>query len=323
MLFRAGSSRLTLGAANARSSSFAIRHSTAYTLWMNIGITGASGLIGRKITDLALRRGHEIIAFSRTPSRYLPGCTMRNFDGITPPDLSGCDAVIHLAGESVIGLWTPAKKRRITDSRILGTRAVAAAIESMPRSPEVFVCGSAIGFYGDSGDTELIETSPSGTGFLSQTTRAWEAESLRVKRCRVVQLRTGIALAKEGGALSVMSPVFKLGLGGRLGSGTQWMSWIHINDLARLFLFATENLEMSGPVNGTAPWPARNIEFTKTLAAQLRRPALFAVPAIALRLLGDFSHELLDSKKVLPAEACNHGFPFEHPELKAALENLL
>lgn len=290
---------------------------------MIIGITGASGLIGRKITDLALRRGHEVIAFSRSPSRPLPGCTMRAFDGVTPPDLSGCNAVIHLAGESVIGLWTPAKKRRITQSRVLGTRAVAAAIQAMPHCPEVLVCGSAIGFYGDSGDTELTETSPPGTGFLSETTLAWEAESLRVNRCRVVQLRTGIALAKEGGALRVMSPIFKMGLGARLGSGMQWMSWIHLNDLARLFLFATENLEISGPVNGTAPWPARNLEFTKTLAARLRRPAFFAAPAIALRLLGDFSHELLDSKKVLPAEACNHGFPFEHPELKTALENLL
>lgn len=290
---------------------------------MNIGITGASGLIGRKITDLALRRGHEVIAFSRTPSRSLPGCTMRAFDGVTPPDLSGCEAVIHLAGESVIGLWTPAKKRRITESRVLGTRAIAAAIQAMPSPPEALVCGSAIGFYGDSGDTELTETSPSGTGFLSQTTRAWEAEARKVTRCRVVLLRTGIALAKEGGALRVISTIFRMGLGGRLGPGTQWMSWIHVNDLARLFLFATENLELSGPVNGTAPWPVRNLEFTKTLASKLRRPTLFTVPAIALHLLGDFSHEMLDSKKVLPAEACNHGFPFEYPELKAAFENLL
>lgn len=290
---------------------------------MNIGITGASGLIGRKITDLALRRGHEVIAFSRTPSRSMPGCTMRAFDGVTPPDLSGCEAVIHLAGESVIGLWTPAKKRRITESRVLGTRAIAAAIKAMPSPPEAFVCGSAIGFYGDSGDTELTETSPSGTGFLSQTTRAWEAEALKVTRCRVVLLRTGIALAKEGGALRVISTIFKMGLGGRLGPGTQWMSWIHVDDLARLFLFATENLELRGPVNGTAPWPVRNREFTKTLASKLRRPTLVTVPAIALRLLGDFSHEMLDSKKVLPAEACNHGFPFEYPELQAAFENLL
>ena len=209
---------------------------------MNIGITGASGLIGRKITDLALRRGHEVTAFSRSPSRRLPGCTMRAFGEGTPPDLSGCEAVIHLAGESVIGLWTPSKKRRITESRVNGTRAVAEAIEAMDDPPEAFICGSAIGFYGDSGDAELTESSPSGNGFLADTTRAWEAESLRVTRSRVVQLRTGIALAREGGALKVMAAVFRLGLGGQLGPGTQWMSWIHLEDLARLFLFAAENI---------------------------------------------------------------------------------
>jgi hypothetical protein len=290
---------------------------------MNIGITGASGLIGRKITDLALRRGHEVTAFSRSPSRRLPGCTMRAFGEGTTPDLSGCEAVIHLAGESVIGLWTAAKKRRITESRVIGTRAVAEAIEAMDSPPEAFICGSAIGFYGDSGDAELTESSPSGNGFLADTTRAWEAESLRVTRSRVVQLRTGIALAREGGALKVMAAVFRLGLGGQLGPGTQWMSWIHLEDLARLFLFAAENMEIRGPLNGTAPWPARNRDFTRALATKLRRPAIFRVPALALRVLGDFSHELLDSKKVLPAAACAHGFPFEHPELEAALGNLL
>jgi len=290
---------------------------------MNIGITGASGLIGRKITDLALRRGHEVTAFSRSPSRRLPGCTMRAFGEGTSPDLSGCEAVIHLAGESVIGLWTPAKKRRITESRVIGTRAVAEAIEAMDSPPEAFICGSAIGFYGDSGDAELTESSPSGNGFLADTTRAWEAESLRVTRSRVVQLRTGIALAREGGALKVMAAVFRLGLGGQLGPGTQWMSWIHLEDLARLFLFAAENMEIRGPLNGTAPWPTRNRDFARALATKLRRPALFRVPSLALRVLGDFSHELLDSKKVLPAAACAHGFPFEHPELEAALGNLL
>jgi hypothetical protein len=290
---------------------------------MNIGITGASGLIGRKITDLALRRGHEVTAFSRSPSRRLPGCTMRPFGEGAPPDLSGCEAVIHLAGESVIGLWTPSKKRRITESRVNGTRAVAEAIEAMDDPPEAFICGSAIGFYGDSGDAELTESSPSGNGFLADTTRAWEAESLRVTRSRVVQLRTGIALAREGGALKVMAAVFRLGLGGKLGPGTQWMSWIHLEDLARLFLFAAENMEIRGPLNGTAPWPARNRDFTRALATRLRRPALFRVPSLALRVLGDFSHELLDSKKVLPAAACAHGFRFEHPELETALGNLL
>jgi hypothetical protein len=290
---------------------------------VQIGITGASGLIGRHIVEHALRRGHEVTAFSRSVHRSIPGCTVRAFHPPTPPDLSGCDALIHLAGESVLGVWTPAKKRRIVQSRIEGTRAVAAAIEAAETPPEVLVSGSAIGFYGDSGDTELVETSAGGSGFLAETTRAWEAEATRVRRSRVVLLRTGIALAREGGALGVMAPLFRWGLGGRLGPGTQWMSWIHVEDLARLFLFAVENLEIHGPVNGTAPWPMRNAEFTRELARRLRRPALLHAPAWALRFLGDFSHELLDSKRVLPQIATMHHFPFEFPELPPALANLL
>jgi uncharacterized protein (TIGR01777 family) len=290
---------------------------------VNIGITGASGLIGRHIVDIALRRGHEIIAFSRSLQRTIPGCTLRLFAPPEPPDISGCDALIHLAGESVLGLWTPAKKRRITGSRIEGTRAVAEAIAQAATPPEVLVSGSAIGFYPDSGDTELTETSPGGNGFLAETTRAWEAEATAVQRSRVVLLRTGIALARRGGALGVMAPLFRWGLGGRLGPGTQWMSWIHVEDLARLFLFAAENLAVRGPVNGTAPWPERNAAFTRALARQLRRPAFFHAPAWAIRLAGEFSHELLDSKRVLPAAATEHGFRFEFPELPGALANLL
>lgn len=290
---------------------------------MHIGITGASGLIGRHIVEIALRRGHEVIAFSRSPQRSLPGCTVRAFAPPAPPDISGCDALIHLAGESVLGLWTPAKKQRIVHSRIAGTRAVAAAIAQAPTPPEVLVSGSAIGFYPDSGDAELTEITPGGNGFLAETTRAWEAEAFAVSRSRVVLLRTGIALAREGGALGVMTPLFRWGLGGRLGSGSQWMSWIHIQDLARLFLFAAENLAVHGPVNGTAPWPERNAAFTKALARRLHRPAFVHAPAWAIRLLGDFSHELLDSKRVLPAVATEHGFRFEFPELAGALANLL
>jgi uncharacterized protein (TIGR01777 family) len=248
---------------------------------------------------------------------------MRAFAPPAPPDISGCDALVHLAGESVLGLWTPAKKRRITESRVSGTRALAEAIAAAPGPPEVFVSGSAIGFYADSGEAELTESTPPGTGFLAQTTKAWEAEAKAVTRSRVVCLRTGIVLSRKGGALGVMTPLFRWGLGGRLGPGTQWMSWIHIGDLARLFLFAVENLEVQGPVNGTAPWPVRNAEFTRVLARRLRRPAFLNAPAWALRLLGEFSHELLDSKRVLPGVATAHGFRFDFPQLPEALANLL
>lgn len=290
---------------------------------MNLGITGASGLIGRHLLDVALRRGHEVIAFSRNPARGLPGCTMRPFFEDRPPDFSDCEAIIHLAGESVLGLWSAAKKNRIRSSRVQGTALVAEAIVAMRQPPEAFVNGSAIGFYGDSGDLELTETSPAGTGFLSDTCVAWETAAQHTPAERVVLLRTGLVLSPKGGALGMLAPLFRLGLGGRLGSGQQWMSWIHLDDLVGLILFCVENTDVSGPVNGTAPWPVRNIDFTRLLAAQVHRPAPFAVPAFALKLLGEFSHELLDSKRVLPAVATSHGFPFRYPELAPALKNLL
>ena len=290
---------------------------------MLLGITGASGFIGRRVIDIALGRGHEVVAFTRSPERTIPGCEMRAFSLDVPPDLRGCDAVIHLAGETVVGLWTTAKKRRISESRVLGTRRIVEAIGKMESPPEVLVCGSAVGFYPDSGDLELTEISGGGDGFLAETVRAWEAEALKAERTRVVRLRTGIVLGKGGGALQVMTPVFRMGLGGQIADGRQWMPWIHLEDEARLILFAVENLDIRGAVNATAPWPARNADFTRTLAKTVRRPALFRVPAFALRWLGDFSHELLDSKRVLPAVATDHGFGFQFPELEPALKNLL
>ena len=290
---------------------------------MLLGITGASGFIGRRVIDLALGRGHEVVAFTRSPERAIPGCEMRAFFLGAPPDLRGCEAVIHLAGEPVVGLWTTGKKQRIVESRVLGTRRVVVAIGKMDAPPEVFVCGSAVGFYPDSGDAELTEISASGGGFLAKTVKAWEGEAMKAERTRVVLLRTGIVLGKGGGALRAMAPVFRAGLGGQIADGRQWMPWIHLEDEARLILFAVENLDLRGALNATAPWPARNADFTRTLAKTLRRPALFRVPAFALRMLGDFSHELLDSKRVLPAVATEHGFGFQFPELEPALKNLL
>ena len=290
---------------------------------MLLGITGATGFIGRRVIDIALGRGHEVVAFTRSPGRAVPGCEMRAFSLDAPPDLRGCEAVVHLAGESVVGLWTPAKKRRICESRVRGTQRVVEAIAKLDAPPEVLVCGSAVGFYGDSGDAELTETSSSGSGFLPDTVRRWEAEAMKVERTRIVLARTGIVLGKGGGALGAMTPVFKMGLGAQLGDGRQWMPWIHLDDEARLLLFAVENLDIRGALNATAPWPARNADFTRTLARTLRRPAIFRVPAFALRMLGEFSHELLDSKRVLPAVATEHGFGFQFPELEPALKNLL
>lgn len=291
---------------------------------MNIGLTGATGFIGRKIADIALRRGHEIIAFSRNPSSRIPGCEMRRFSLDEPLDITGCDAIIHLAGEPVMGLWTREKKRKIRESRVVGTRRVVEAINASENPPEVFVCGSAIGFYGEAGDTEIMESAPAGSGFLAETALAWEAEATKTHPdTRVVLLRTGIVLGKGGGALAAMTPVFRAGLGGQIGNGRQYMSWIHLEDEAMLALFAVENLDIRGPINATAPWPVRNGEFTRQLAKVLRRPALFRVPAFALRALGDFSQELLGSKRVVPATATEHGFRFRYPELEPALKDLL
>lgn len=290
---------------------------------MNIGITGASGFIGRVIVDLALRRGHEVIAFSRQPERGIPGCEMRLFSLERPPDLTGCEAVIHLAAENVASLWTPAKKRRIRETRVHGTRRVAEAFAAAAKPPEVLVSGSAIGFYGDSGDRELTEAEPHGAGFLAETVQGWEHEATLVTNARVVLLRNSIVLGAKGGALRVMAPVFRAGLGGQIADGRQWVSWIHLEDAAALALFAVEDLNVRGPINSSAPWPVRNAEFTRALAHAVRRPAIFRVPAFALRVLGDFSEELLHSKRVLPQAALDHGFQFRFPELPAALAHLL
>lgn len=291
---------------------------------MLLGITGASGFLGRKILDLALHRGHEVVAFTRDPKRALPGCQMRVFSLDKPPDITGCEALIHLAGEPVVGLWTAAKKRRIVESRVFGTRRLVEAINAASEKPEVLLSGSAIGFYGNRGEEELTEASPAGHGFLAETSQAWETEALQAQGVRVALLRTSLVLGRGGGALSALTPVFRLGLGGRLGSGRQWMSWIHLDDLSMLALFAVENLDVCGPLNASAPWPVRHADFTRTLARTVRRPAFCHVPAFALRAaLGDFSHELLDSKRVLPAAALEHGFGFRFPELEPALRDVL
>jgi uncharacterized protein (TIGR01777 family) len=290
---------------------------------MTLGITGATGFIGKAIVDAALRRGHEVVAFTRHPESGIPGCTMRAFSLAQAPDISGCDAIIHLAGESVMGLWTPAKKRRILESRVQGTRRVVEAINASAPKPEVFVCGSATGFYGDSGDDKITEESPAGSGFLGETVAAWEWEALKADGVRTVLLRTSLVLGRDGGALRVMAPIFRAGLGTQLGDGRQWMPWIHLEDEVRLALFAVENLDVSGALNAASPWPAHNAEFTQTLARIVHRPAFLRVPAFAVRALGEFSHELLDSKRVLPAAALEHGYGFRFSELEPALKDLL
>ena len=209
--------------------------------------------------------------------------------------------------------------------RFRGTRRIAEAIRTASHAPDVFVSASAIGFYGDCGEAEITEDSPPGAGFLAETCREWEADALAAEPvCRTVRARIGLVLGKHGGALHMMLPLFRLGLGGRLGSGRQWMSWIHAEDLASLLLFAVENLDVRGALNATAPWPVRNAEFTAMLARSLRRPAFLAVPAFALRLLlREFSRELIESKRVLPAAATAQGFGFHFPQIAPALADIV
>jgi len=290
---------------------------------MHIGLTGATGFIGKKLIDVALRRGHEIVAFTRRPEKTIPGCEMRRFSLDAPPEIDGCEALVHLAGESIAGIWTSKKKREIVESRVLGTRRLVEAIQAARAKPEVLVCGSAVGIYGDRGEEELTESSSAGGGFLAETVNAWETEARRAEGVRVVLLRTSMTLGRKGGALAAMEPVFRMGLGGVLGNGRQWMPWIHLEDLASLILFAIENMDVSGPLNASAPWPARNAEFTESLARALHRPAVFRVPVWALKAaLGGFSAELLESKRVLPAVASEHGFGFRFSELAPALADL-
>jgi len=293
---------------------------------MKIGLTGAAGFIGSRIVELANRAGHSVVGFSRNAAKPLPGCVeTRLFDMDALCDFEGCDGIIHLAGESVAGIWTEEKRSRIMDSRKLGTRHVVNSIFAARQPPSVLVSGSAIGFYGDTGENEADEDAPAGKGFLAQVCQAWENEAARAteKGIRVVFLRSAVVLGKHG-ALKAMLPAFRSGLGGKLGSGRQWMAWIHIDDEAALALFALENQALDGPVNAAAPAPCRNADFTKALGLALHRPAFLTIPAVVLSsTLGDFSHELLDNRRIIPKRPILHKFPYRFPLLDEALTNIL
>jgi hypothetical protein len=294
---------------------------------MVIGITGATGFVGRHVSALARAQGHEVVAFSRRASAPVAGAReVRSWSADTPPDLSGLDAVIHLAGASVLGLWTQKKREAIRSSRVLGTRQLVAALHQTHPRPLSFVCASAIGFYGNRGDEELSESSAPGTGFLADVTQAWETEALRARDAgvRVVCGRIGLVLGVGGGAWPLLHTVFRCGLGGRLGSGRQWTSWVHVEDVARLLLTAATDPQWHGVVNVVSPHPVTNTEFTRTLAHRLHRPAILPVPAPLLTsLLRDQAGLFLDSQRVTPHIALNHGFTHSFPTLHTAVKNLI
>lgn len=287
---------------------------------MIIGITGGTGFIGRAVQRTAVSRGDEIVLFSRHG-----GGGRRLFSFTKPLDVSGCEGLVHLAGETIMGLWTREKRKKILESRVEGTKRLVEGIASAPMRPQVLVSASAIGFYGDTGDRISDEDSPAGSGFLAEVAQAWESEALKAEQygVRVVRLRIGFVLGRGGGAMKLITPVFRLGLGGRLGSGRQWMSCIEVDDLAAITLACLHDGTFSGPVNAVMPDPVTNDGFTKAAARASHRPAILPAPAVALRLmLGDLSHLMLDSQRIVPKRLGEHGFPYRFGTVGEALKEV-
>ena len=277
---------------------------------MKVVITGGSGFIGRAIAERLRASGHTVTAVSlRTP----PSSEV----------FAGCGAVVHLAGEPVAQRWTAAAKERIMNSRVQGTRTLVAALRHQP--PAVLVSASAIGYYGSRGDELLTEDSPPAADFLGQVAVAWEQEARVAERfgVRVVTPRIGVVLGRGGGALPKMAFPFRFGVGGRLGNGKQWTSWIHLDDLIALVEFSIATTAVSGALNAVAPTPVTNADFTRELAAALHRPAIFPVPAAALKLLlGEMSQVVLASQRVIPKAALRAGFQFRFTEVGEALRQI-
>ena len=292
-------------------------------------VTGATGFVGRRLCKLLTKPRILTRAPEHAPSEFAQSPCFRWDPGNELPPTEAfdeCQAVFHLAGEPVAeGRWTKAKKARIRDSRVAGTKHLVERLRKLERRPEVLVSASAVGIYGSRGNEVLTESAAPAEGFLAEVCREWEAEAQAAEDLgiRVVTIRVGLVLGAQGGALARMLPLFELCAGGRLGHGRQWMPWVHVDDLAALFKFCAESTQLSGSVNGAAPNPVTNREFTKALASAVGRPALFPAPAFALRLaLGEFAEVLLASQRVAPEKAQAAGFQFEHRTIDSALEGV-
>jgi uncharacterized protein (TIGR01777 family) len=302
---------------------------------MKILLTGATGFIGKQIVARLQRDRHQLVILTRnaqaTRKSFEFPCDIYSWNptqGLPPAEaFNRVEAVIHLAGESVAaGRWTADQKKRIYTSRVDGTRHLLDAIASLGESkPKVLISASAIGFYGNREDQVLSEESSAGSGFLAEVCQAWEAESIgrQVAGLRQVAIRTGVVLGREGGALRSLLRIFNLGLGGHVGNGKQWMSWIHNEDLVALYCKVLEDSGIQGPLNAVSPNPVRNSEFSKILGQVLHRPSMFPVPGPLLRLaLGEMASLVLGSQRVLPNKALQHHFQFKFVELKAALTQI-
>ncbi len=302
---------------------------------MRVTITGATGLIGGAVINSLTRTGAEVTVLSRDPAKArrrladLPveAVSWSPMEEPAPAEaLSGADAVIHLAGEPIAQRWSGEVKRLIRETRVRGTANLITGLGQARPAPSVLVSSSAVGIYGPRADEPLDEDSPLGEGFLAETCIAWEQEAMKASELglRVVCMRTGVVLSAAGGALAKMLPPFEMGLGGPVAGGRQYVSWIHLSDLARMIVSAVADERWSGPVNGTAPNPVTNGELSKALAAVLHRPAVLPVPALALRLLyGQMAEIVTTGQRVLPAKALILGCEFEHPSLAEALRSAL
>lgn len=299
---------------------------------MKIILAGGTGFIGKELSQSLVKQEHEVVILSRNPAKSIPGCRVVNWDlfrvgGNWEKEINGADIVINLVGEPIADKrWTPEQKQELRESRLRSVKAIYRAIEKASRRPKTLLNASAIGYYGPRGDEILDENSPPGTGFLAELCREWEEEVMKTEALsvRTVRLRIGIVLEKKGGALSKMLLPFQLGLGGPIGSGVQWMSWIHRTDLVNLIIFLIQNQEASGAINATAMNPAKMKDFAKTLGKVLKRPAVFPVPAFVLGiLLGELSEMLLTGQCVLPQRAIQLGFSYQYPTLESALKNIL
>ena len=301
---------------------------------MSLLVTGGTGFLGQQFIASSKEPSITAVSRNQTKAKQTLGDSVKEVIQWDPqkspfqvPEGVHFDKVVNLMGEPIAeGRWTDAKKKRILDSRVEGTRQLIDGLLASGKPPSVFVSASAIGIYGDTGEAIVNESHPLDDVFVGSVCEAWEDEANRLKShgTRVVCLRIGIVLGDGGGAIDKMLPIFKLGLGGKLGSGKQWMAWIHVDDVCGMINWALENPEVSGPVNTTAPEPVRNAEFTRTLAKAVSRPAFLPAPQFALRLVfGEFANSLFYSTRIVPQVALDHGFKFKFPNLTEAIADVV